>query len=150
MRRGSLTGGALVVLAVLTPPASTAAAAQTEPAWNCRASVVALYGSTPQPRFEPLVANGDGTTGADRPACAEDREGAPELAAPDGAPFTGHVQTPFSVTALTQPLGAARDQAAYSGTRAADVSFATPDGQLTITATALRAEAAANCNGSTP
>src|SRR3954452_13311343 len=147
MRRGTLAGVAVAVAAVLAPPAL---ADQSAPTWNCRASALQLFGSTPEPRFEPLVANGDGTTGADRPSCAADREGAPELAAPDGAPFTGHLRAPFSVTALTPALGAARDQAAYAGTKATDVALASPDGQLTFTATALRAEAVASCVSGVP
>src|SRR3954452_6982125 len=147
MRRGTLAGVAVAVAAVLAPPAL---ADQSAPTWNCRASALQLFGSTPEPRFEPLVANGDGTTGADRPSCAADREGAPELAAPDGAPFTGHLRAPFSVTALTPALGAARDQAAYAGTKATDVALASPDGQLTLTATALRAEAVASCVNGVP
>jgi hypothetical protein len=147
MRRGTLVGATLAVLAVLAPPAF---ADQSAPTWNCRASALQLFGSTPEPRFEPLVANGDGTTGADRPACAADREGAPELAAPDGAPFTGHIQAPYSVTSLTPALGAARDQAAYAGTKAADVALASPDGSLTFTATAVRAEAVASCVSGVP
>src|SRR3954447_23684251 len=149
MRRGTLVGATLGVLAMLLP-AATALADQSAPTWNCRASALQLFGSTPEPRFEPLVANGDGTTGADRPSCADDREGAPELAAPDGAPFTGSLQAPFSVTTLTPALAAARDQAAYAGTKATNVSMASPDGSLTFTATALRAEAVASCVNGVP
>ena len=149
MRRGLLAGATLIVLAGLVG-AAPAAAAESGPTWNCRASVVELYGATAEPRFEPLVANGDGTTGDDRPSCADDREGAPVLAAPDGAPFAGSIQGPFSLTALSPPAAAARDQAAYAGTRAGEISFATPDGQLTFSATALRAEAAVHCVDGAP
>lgn len=147
MRRGTLVGAMVAVLAALASPAL---ADQSTPTWNCRASALQLFGSTPQPRFEPLVANGDGTTGADRPSCADDREGAPEQTAPAGAPFTGHLQAPFSVTSLTPALAAAHDQAAYAGTKANDVALASPDGQLTFTATALRAEAVASCVDGVP
>src|SRR3954454_9282283 len=132
MRRGIVLAALVATLgslAAVTP----AFADQASPVWNCRASVVELFGATPQPRFEPLVANGDGTTGGDRASCSDDREGAPELAAPDGAPFAGHVQLPYSITALSPALGAARDQAAYAGTKAADVALGSTDGQLTIT-----------------
>src|SRR4051794_18468060 len=144
MRRGIVLAALVATLgslAAVTP----AFADQASPTWNCRASVAELFGSTPQPRFEPLVANGDGTTGADRPACADDREGLPAIDSPDGSPFTVHLQGPFSATALTPPFAAARDQAAYAGTKASDISVSTPDGQLTVTATALRAEAGASC-----
>src|SRR3954447_10426927 len=112
MRRGTPLG-ALVTIIGLLAAAAPALADQSAPTWNCRASVAELFGSTPQPRFEPLVANGDGTTGADRPACADDREGLPAIDSPDGSPFTVHLQGPFSATALTPPFAAARDQAAY-------------------------------------
>src|SRR4051794_30719693 len=149
MRRGTPLG-ALVTIIGLLAAAAPALADQSAPTWNCRASVAELFGSTPQPRFEPLVANGDGTTGGDRPACATDREGMPAFGSPDGSPLTVNVQGPYSTTAVAPALGAARDQAAYAGTKTADVSVSTPDGQLTVTATALRAEAAASCVNGAP
>src|SRR3954466_10876087 len=126
MRRGALAGAMLsLITAAFAPPA---VADESAPVWNCRASVVELFGATAQPRFEPLVANGDGTTGGDRPACATDREGMPAFGSPDGSPLTVNVQGPYSTTAVAPALGAARDQAAYAGTKTADVSVSTPDG----------------------
>ncbi|MDX6664377.1 MAG: hypothetical protein QOG68_583 [Solirubrobacteraceae bacterium] len=148
MRRGTLVGAVIGV--VVAMPAATAQADQSAPTWNCRSTVFALFGSTPQPRLEPLVANGDGTTGGDRPACADDREGLPAVDSPAGSPLGVHVQGAFAATSLTPAIAAARDQTAYAGTKAADVSVGTTDGQLTVTATAVRAEAAASCVDGVP
>src|SRR4051812_21936289 len=100
MRRGAPLG-ALVAITVSLAAAAPAFADQWAPTWNCRSSVTELFGATPQPRFEPLVANGDGTTGADRPSCADDREGMPAFDSPAGSPFNVHVQAPFSVTSVS-------------------------------------------------
>src|SRR4051794_3413209 len=106
MRRGAPLG-MLVASVVSLAAAAPAFADQSAPTWNCRSSVTELFGSTPQPRFEPLVANGDGTTGGDRPSCADDREGLPAFDSPDGSPLTVHVQGPFSATSVAPALGAA-------------------------------------------
>src|SRR3954452_10103562 len=98
MRRGALAGAMLSLMGAAWTP--LAMADQSAPTWNCRSSVTELFGSTPQPRFEPLVANGDGTTGGDRPSCADDREGLPAFDSPDGSPLTVHVQGPFSATSV--------------------------------------------------
>lgn len=149
MRRGALYGALIAVfgsLAIAVPAVADVAA----PTWNCRASVAALFGSTPQPRLEPLVANGDGTTGTDRPACADDREGLPSFDSPAGSPLTLHAQGPFSATSITPAIAAARDQAAYAGTFATNVAVGTSDGQVNVSATAVRAEAAASCVNGAP
>src|SRR3954454_468901 len=121
MRRGIVLAALVATLgslAAVTP----AFADQASPTWNCRASVAELFGTAPQPRFEPLVANGDGTTGGDRASCAADREGMPAIDSPAGSPLNIHVQGPYSATALTPAFGSSTDQAAYAGTKAADIS----------------------------
>lgn len=148
MRRGTLFGALLSVVAV--HPTAPALADQSAPTWNCRASVLQLHGKDASPRLEPLVANGDGSTGADRPACADDNAGLPVLSSPPGSPLTVSVQGPFAATALSPDTGAAREQAAAAATTAADVAVSTPKGELTITAKALRSQAGASCVNGVP
>lgn len=147
MRTESLRG-ALLAAAALVGAAPAHADQATN--WNCRASALALSGAKPEPRFEPLVANGNGDTGADRPACAEDRGGAPELSTAPDAQTKVRVQGPFAATSVRPAIAAARDQFVYAGTKAADVSVATPGNQLVVTAQAIRAEAGARCVNGAP
>jgi hypothetical protein len=150
LRRGPLYGALLGTLVAL--PATPGLADESAPNWNCRASVLQSFEATEleTPRFEPLVANGDGTAGTDRAACADDSAGLPVVSSPGESPLTVSAQEPFAATALNPDTGAARDQAAAAVTTAKDVTVSTPGGEVTITATALRAQAGAQCVNGVP
>jgi hypothetical protein len=134
---GALTG----VLLAATP----AAADDTTPSWNCRASVLQVFGSAAEPRLEPLVANGDGSTGAMRPQCADDDAGLPTI--DENGLFLHAVA---AATRLTPPTGASRDQTASAGATVAEARFATPGNELVIEARTIQAGATARCVDGAP
>lgn len=127
--------------------AAPAAADTSAPTWNCRASVVQLFGASPEPRFEPLVAHGDGTTGADRASCADDQAGMPSV---DGGAGSFHAQGPFAATDVTPDIAATRDQTATAGSTTADVVLKSPDGAHSLTIRALYSQAKARCVNGAP
>lgn len=145
MRRGTLFGALIGTLAACS--AAPALADQTAPNWNCRASVLQVFGTTAEPRLEPLVANGDGTTGADRATCADDNAGLPVLDSPDGSL---HVETVAAATRIAPVPGAARDQTVRSAATLSNAQFSTPGGELTISARLINAGAEARCVNGAP
>ena len=143
MRRGSLFGALLTTL--VATMATPAAAQDTTSSWNCRASVLQIAGTAADPRFEPLVANGASSGEPARPQCADDNAGLPELVG-DGY----DVRTLGVATSVTPNPGAARDQTARAAARIAEAALASPNGELTISATAIKADAAASCVNGVP
>lgn len=148
MRRELFSLAAGAALAGSLATSAAAAADTTTPSWNCRASVVRI--SSPLPTFEPLAANAGSTPGGDAPQCAPDYEGAPAIGGGDPASGQVNIQAPYSTTDVTPAIGAARDQTAGAGTKAADVKVSLGGGSLEITATALRSQATAKCVSGKP
>jgi hypothetical protein len=143
MRRELFSLAAAAALAGSLVTAAAATADTTAPSWNCRASVARI--SSPLPTFEPLAANAGSTPGGDAPQCAPDYEGAPAIGGGDPASGEVSIQAPYSMTNVTPAIGAARDQTAGAGTKAADVKVSLGGGSLEITAMALRSQATAKC-----
>lgn len=139
LRRGTLLG-ALIGLAWTAVPAT----AQTTTSWNCRASVLQIFGSSQQ-RFEPLVANGDGSTGALRAQCADDDAGMPEIRQ-SGV----ELRAVSASTRLAPPGSPARDQTAAAAARVTDARLTTSGNQLVIEAKAIQAGAKASCVNGAP
>jgi hypothetical protein len=142
VRKGTLFGALLGALAITATPAL---ADQSAPTWNCRASLLQVFGETPEPRLEPLVANGNSTDGSDRAFCADDNAGMPELKSPAQSPLNVTAQEPMAVTTIDPDTAAARDQKATAGTKSHDVAVSTPGGELTISARQIQSSATASC-----
>jgi len=148
MIRGTFRLAAGAALAgALWPAAATADTPSA--AWQCRASVVREV--SPLQRFEPLVANGDPSTGGDRPACAPDFEGIPVF---DGtasfAPARVRLAEPNATTAATPATAEPRDQSVSATAYADEAVVDLGGGSLEVTATDLRAEATGRCVGGAP
>lgn len=134
-----------VGLAVLTTTSPSAASAQDSADWNCRASV-ARVDLGDQQRIEPLVANGSSDRSApDRPRCADDDARTGSIAGP---PLTQ--VNPFAATSRDPDTGPVAAQQVRAETGADSTTFATPDGQLSVSAAAIRAQASARCVGDVP
>lgn len=116
------------------------AAAAPGPSWNCRAS--AGYTTGVLPRNEPLVANGDGTTGADREFCVTDDAG-PTPINTGGLSFTS-ARASTSIASVPPA-----NQFPSSDTTAENLSILGPSGAL-VGASRVTANATASCVGGVP
>ena len=139
--RGAACATAAGLAALVTLAAAPGASA--EGTWGCRASS-GYIGLPGQDRIEPLVANGNtrtSTTSPDRALCADDEARTTESSSPA-------LQAPFASTTIDPDTARSPDQrvtAAAGASRALIVN-----GGFTLSATDIRADAAASCVGATP
>jgi hypothetical protein len=146
----------LVIGIALAAPLGTpaVATAQTDlPTWTCRASAGYLTSALDDNRHEPLLANGVASKqNPDRPRCADDDAGAPEVnqGGGPGDPGSVYEQGVSAKTTIDPDLLAPRSQRVTSEAFVNTARVQSADGGFVLTADNLRARAEASCTNGVP